>query len=80
MNCNSKGKEQYVDNSFTEKSSLHVKNDYDTYEGINSSDCRVTEGEGWLMMRAGTQNSKGIVDQYRRPKLAYDTIKKYWCK
>ena len=44
------------------------------------ADCRVTEGEGWLMMRAGVQNNKGIVDQYRRPKLAYDTVKKYWHK
>lgn len=38
-------------------------------------DCRVTEGNGWLLSRAGTQNSKGIVDRYRRPKLAYTTVK-----
>ncbi|TFE25206.1 glycoside hydrolase family 2 protein [Cohnella luojiensis] len=41
-------------------------------------DCRVTEGTGWLLTRAGTQNSKGIVDRYRRPKLAYDVVKKYF--
>lgn len=41
-------------------------------------DCRVTEGTGWLLARAGTQNSKGIVDRYRRPKLAYDTVKRYF--
>ncbi|WP_199613663.1 glycoside hydrolase family 2 protein [Paenibacillus alkalitolerans] len=38
-------------------------------------DCKVTEGNGWLLSRAGTQNSKGIVDRYRRPKLSYDTVK-----
>ncbi|MGG4143752.1 glycoside hydrolase family 2 TIM barrel-domain containing protein [Paenibacillus algorifonticola] len=41
-------------------------------------DCRVTEGTGWLLARAGTQNSKGIVDRYRRPKLAYEVVKKYF--
>lgn len=41
-------------------------------------DCRVTEGTDWLITRAGTQNSKGIVDRYRRPKLAYATVQKYF--
>ena len=41
-------------------------------------DCRVTEGTGWLLTRAGTQNSKGIVDRYRRPKLAYHVAKKHF--
>lgn len=41
-------------------------------------DCRVTEGNGWLLARAGTQNSKGVVDRYRRPKLAYSTVKDYF--
>lgn len=41
-------------------------------------DCRVTEGTDWLITRAGTQNSKGIVDRYRRPKLAYDVVKRYF--
>lgn len=41
-------------------------------------DCRVTEGTGWLLTRAGTQNSKGIVDKYRRPKLAYEVVKKFF--
>ncbi len=43
-------------------------------------DCRITEGDGWLMTRAMTKNSKGIVDEYRRPKLAYDTVRKYYKK
>ena len=43
-------------------------------------DCRVTEGNGWLLSRAGTQNSKGVVDRYRRPKLAYSTVKQYFNK
>lgn len=41
-------------------------------------DCRVTEGTGWLLTRAGTKNSKGIVDSYRRPKLAYDVVRRYY--
>jgi beta-glucuronidase len=43
-------------------------------------DCRVTEGTGWLLTRAMTQNSKGIVDRYRRPKLAYSVVKAYFNK
>lgn len=41
-------------------------------------DCRVTEATGWLMSRGQTKNSKGIVDGYRRPKLAYDTVRHYF--
>ncbi|WP_141504937.1 glycoside hydrolase family 2 protein [Paenibacillus luteus] len=41
-------------------------------------DCRVTEGTDWLITRAGTQNSKGIVDRYRRPKLAYSVVQRYF--
>lgn len=41
-------------------------------------DCRVTEATGWLLTRAMTKNSKGIVDEYRRPKLAYDVVKKFY--
>ncbi|WP_340004083.1 hypothetical protein MHH52_19330 [Paenibacillus sp. FSL K6-0276] len=41
-------------------------------------DCRVTEGLGWLLTRAGTQNSKGMVDRYRRPKLAYTVVQQYF--
>ncbi|AEI42796.1 glycoside hydrolase family 2 protein [Paenibacillus mucilaginosus] len=42
------------------------------------SDCRVVEDTGWLLSRAGTQNSKGIVDRYRRPKMAFEVVKKYF--
>ena len=38
------------------------------------ADCRVTEEE-WCMTRPKTQNNKGLVDIYRRPKLAFDTVK-----
>ncbi|WP_373231705.1 glycoside hydrolase family 2 protein [Cohnella sp.] len=41
-------------------------------------DCRVAESTGWLLSRAGTQNSKGIVDRYRRPKLAYAVVQKHF--
>ena len=39
------------------------------------ADCRVTEDGGWFATRARCRNNKGIVDEYRRPKLAYDTVK-----
>ncbi|WP_060534877.1 glycoside hydrolase family 2 protein [Paenibacillus bovis] len=41
-------------------------------------DCRVTEEGIWPMLRARTQNNKGVVDGYRRPKLAYDMVKSYF--
>ncbi|MBM7565873.1 glycoside hydrolase family 2 protein [Paenibacillus sacheonensis] len=41
-------------------------------------DCRVTEATGWLLTRAMTKNSKGVVDEYRRPKLACDVVRKYY--
>lgn len=41
-------------------------------------DCRVTEEDGWAIKRAMTRNSKGIVDEYRRPKLAYETVSQFF--
>lgn len=45
------------------------------------ADCRVTEEE-WFSTRARCHNNKGVVDEYRRPKQAYDTVTelfhKYW--
>ncbi len=37
------------------------------------ADCRVTEEE-WFATRARCHNNKGVVDEYRRPKIAYDTV------
>lgn len=39
------------------------------------SDCRVTEEGEWFATRARCHNNKGVVDEYRRPKMAYDTVK-----
>lgn len=39
------------------------------------ADCRVTEEGGWFATRARCHNNKGVVDEYRRPKMAYDTVK-----
>lgn len=39
-------------------------------------DCRVTEEGDWFRSRVCMRNNKGIVDGYRRPKLAYDVVKK----
>ncbi|MDF2870419.1 MAG: Beta-glucuronidase [Anaerocolumna sp.] len=41
------------------------------------ADCRVTEEGEWFTTRARCHNNKGVVDEYRRPKIAYDVIKKY---
>ncbi len=42
------------------------------------ADCRVTEEGGWFSTRARSHNNKGVVDEYRRPKLAYDTVKEFF--
>ena len=45
------------------------------------ADCRITDGKGideftrW-QTRARCHNNKGVVDEYRRPKLSFDVIKK----
>lgn len=39
-------------------------------------DCRVTEEGNWYLNRTCMRNNKGVVDMYRRPKLAYETVKR----
>ena len=43
------------------------------------ADCRVTEEE-WFATRARCHNNKGILDEYRRPKEAYDVVKEMYEK
>lgn len=38
------------------------------------ADCRVTEEE-WFATRARCHNNKGVLDEFRRPKEAYDVVK-----
>ena len=38
--------------------------------------CDVRVTNDWWSTRPRTMNNKGIVDEYRRPKLAYETVKK----
>lgn len=42
------------------------------------ADCRIDEG--WFMKRPKTQNNKGVVDMYRREKLAYEKVKELFRK
>ncbi len=44
------------------------------------ADCRVTEEGGWFQSRARCRNNKGVVDEYRRPKIAYDTVREMFEK
>lgn len=39
------------------------------------ADCRVTEEGEWFRSRARCHNNKGVLDEYRRPKAAYDVVK-----
>ena len=39
------------------------------------ADCKVTEEE-WFSARPRCYNNKGVVDEYRRPKEAFDVVKK----
>lgn len=38
--------------------------------------CDVRVSEEWFATRLKTMNNKGIVDEYRRRKLAYDVVKR----
>ena len=40
--------------------------------------CDVRVCDSWFDKRPRTMNNKGIVDEYRRPKLAYETVKKWF--
>ena len=42
------------------------------------ADCRVTEE--WAMHRPKTHNNKGVVDEYRRPKMSYAVVKELFQK
>lgn len=44
------------------------------------ADCRVTEEGQWFATRARCHNNKGVVDEYRRPKMSYDIVKKMFDK
>jgi len=44
------------------------------------ADCRVTEEGDWFASRARCHNNKGVVDEYRRPKEAYDVVKELFAK
>lgn len=39
------------------------------------ADCRITEEGGWFASRPRSHNNKGVVDEFRRPKMAYDVVK-----
>lgn len=41
-------------------------------------DCRVCDS--WFNVRPRTMNNKGIVDEYRRPKLSYAVVQKIFCE
>jgi beta-glucuronidase len=41
------------------------------------ADCRVVDGK-WSLTRTRGRNNKGVVDEHRRPKLAYETVKKLY--
>jgi len=42
-------------------------------------DCKVSEGK-WSNFRPRTYNNKGVVDEYRRPKMAYKIVKNHFTK
>lgn len=42
-------------------------------------DCKVSEGK-WSNFRPRTYNNKGVVDEYRRPKMAYKIVKDHFAK
>ena len=60
------------------RNDLEVYMNDETISGVfiwQFADCRITEESIWYATRARCHNNKGIVDEYRRPKIAYDVIK-----
>lgn len=69
--------------SYIIKDNLEVYMNDDRISGVfiwQFADCRVTEEGGWFATRARCHNNKGVVDEYRRPKMAYDTVKEMFAK
>lgn len=59
------------------RENLEVYQEDDRLTGVfvwQFADCKVTEEE-WFSSRARCHNNKGVVDEYRRPKEAFDVIK-----
>ncbi len=40
--------------------------------------CDVRVCDSWFSIRPRTMNNKGIVDEYRRPKLSYEVVKRLY--
>lgn len=65
------------------KETLEVYMSDDDISGVfiwQFADCRVTdekqdEEDFWWQTRARCHNNKGVVDEYRRPKMSYDVVK-----
>ncbi|MBN2221305.1 MAG: beta-glucuronidase [Vallitaleaceae bacterium] len=60
------------------KECLEVYMDEERISGVfiwQFADCRITEEGGWFAGRPRSHNNKGMVDEYRRPKLVYDVVK-----
>lgn len=60
------------------KENLNVYMNDENISGVfiwQFADCKVTEEGGWFASRARCHNNKGILDEYRRPKMAYDLVK-----
>ncbi len=69
-----KWSEEYQKNAIEKQ--LHAILKHNGVSGVyiwQFCDCRVCDS--WFHIRPRTMNNKGIVDEYRRPKLSYDTVK-----
>jgi hypothetical protein len=40
--------------------------------------CDVRVDESWAMHRPRTMNNKGVVSEYRKPKLAYEVVRRHF--
>ncbi|MFB3880741.1 MAG: glycoside hydrolase family 2 protein [Armatimonadota bacterium] len=59
----------------------HVLSDRDRWSGIaiwQFCDVKSSEQTGRVLGRARGFNNKGVVDEYRRPKLAYDVVRRHF--
>ena len=70
-----KWSEEYQRDALEEQ--LEAVLDFEACSGVyiwQFADCRVCDE--WFAGRPRTMNNKGVVDEYRRPKLAYETVRR----
>lgn len=73
--CRAKWSEEYQDEVLDESLRVYL-NHKDVVGAAIWQFCDVRITRGWWKQRPRTMNNKGTVDEYRRPKMCYETVKR----